>query len=99
MEIMTEPLGSVQRSRNSNCMAKSTETHRQCKLASMAAPTLSMKDGTLALENETECQAQLDIPTHSRRFGILTVRLNNEKKEKGQGLTSSLPFLLLVCRG
>ena len=49
----------------------------------MAALPLLMKDSTLALESKIECQAQLDIPTHSCRVSILMVRLNNKKKEKG----------------
>ena len=79
MEIMTEPLGSMWKS---DLLAKSTEINCQWGLAPMTALALSMKDSTLALENKMECQAQLDIPTHSCRVTILMVRLNNEKKEK-----------------
>ena len=52
----------------------------------MTALALLTKDGTLALVNKIECQAQLDIPTHSCRVSILMTRLNNKKKEKRLGV-------------
>ena len=65
----------------------------------MTALAVLLKDGTLALENEMEKQndrAQLDIPTHSCKVGICVTSLSNERKEKGQGLTQSLPGWLVL---
>ena len=59
----------------------------------MTALALSMKDSTLTLEIKEETQGQLDIPKHSCRVSILTMRLNTmkERKRVGANVITAIP--------